>query len=314
MRLSELLDWADASLPDVVEDVSLKDSSILPREIDLVHEYTKLNRVLYDGKLGIYPMKWNRRKGSGAIVKWRKQRSRGSMQSHIGMGVLFHDGRPGTYDDTIQIISIEVSTFFESSGKMFLDRLAHEMIHVYLLEQGIDDGHGPRFRAEMRRINAMNLGIDITITESVSGIKTSAEASGKGVRRGIVLVDDQIISIYGPKNFPDTLYELLVGMRQSWISQRQFAWYWSDAPWLARYPSARTLGRSFKSYRITPEQVEDIKKGELIATVSAGVPKLIKPANFNSMIRSHIERGSDPHRVIATSSADDLRASFAKRG
>ena len=219
MRMNELLRWLEesAELPDVPID---------PKRIDLQREYAKLNKKFFDGKLGMYPMKWNRRKTAGALVKWTRQRN-------------------ADRSITCTITSIEVSTYYQSTILRFVARLVHEMIHVFLLEQNIDDGHGRLFKAEMNRINRMNPGFEVKLREDATNFAMTAKAKGKKVRRGVLLYDggDGIV-VFGPKHFADTLYEL-VSFPDRFLQAHKFEWYWVDDPEFARYPAKRKIGNRF---------------------------------------------------------------------
>jgi hypothetical protein len=155
------------------------------------------------------------------------------------------------------------------------------MIHVFLLEQNIDDGHGRLFKAEMRRINAMNVGFQVDIREDATAFTSEAEAKGKKIRRGVLLYDggDGIV-VFGPKHFADTLYEL-VSFPDRFLQAHKFEWYWVDDPEFARYPAKRKIGNRFGTYNVTPELVKQIRKGEKIAEMVDGQPKTLMPKYFS---------------------------------
>jgi hypothetical protein len=277
MRTSELLDWLEGATLLYEEQAINPEIPIDPKRIDLQKEYAKLNAKLFDGKLGMYPMKWNRRKGAGALVKWRKVGGEAKLVPPSGRRKRWRRERTG---GVIKILSVEVSTFYQSTLLGFLSRLAHEMIHVFLLEQNIDDGHGKLFRAEMRRINAMNLGFEVKVSEKVTDFEVEGLKQKKGQRRGVIIMDgDKGILVFGPKHFSDTLFEL-IGFPQRFLDQHTFEWYWSDAGLLMQYPSKRKIGRSFGTYRATPEDVKEIRKGEKIAEMVRGEPKTLMPKYF----------------------------------
>ena len=218
MRISELLDWLGNAAP-LWEEQALSDAPLDPKSVDLLKEYGKLNRQLFDGNLGIYPMKWNRRKGAGALVHWQSvggtvQRRRGREQG---------DRRSQREGATIKIMSVQVSTYYQSTIIGFYARLAHEMIHVFLLEQNIDDGHGRLFKAEMRRINAMNPGFKIQISENATNFIPDVVAkTGRGEPRGVLIMDGKGILVFGPKHFPATFYEMFTSFRPGFLEQHEF--------------------------------------------------------------------------------------------
>lgn len=286
MRTSELLDWLQGALP-LWEEAALSDAPLDPKSVDLLKEYGKLNRKLFDGKLGIYPMKWNRRKGSGALVKWRRV---GGEMKIVPPGRGRRTWSRGAVGGTIKILSVEVSTFYQSTIIGFYARLAHEMIHVFLLEQNIDDGHGKMFKSEMRRINAMNTGFKVDVREDARDFVPDVVAkTGHGQRRGVLIFDGHSILVFGPKHFPDTLFEL-IGFPQSFLEKHKFEWWWSDAPFLMKYPAARKIGRRFGSYKVTSDEIKEIKQGEKIAKMKDGQPKTLMPKYFDGATITRMER------------------------
>ena len=54
--------------------------------------------------------------------------------------------------------------------------LVHEMIHVYFFNMGNwKESHGWRFKAQMRRINNMNLGFEICISCDITKLKVAGK-------------------------------------------------------------------------------------------------------------------------------------------
>ena len=279
MRISELLDWLGNAM-FLYEENALSDAPLDPKRVDLLKEYGKLNKKLFGDKLGVYPMKWNRRKGAGALVKWsweggrvqrRYGRERGDRKRRVEGAKVF-------------INSVEVSTYYQSTIIGFYSRLAHEMIHVFLLEQGIDDGHGRLFKQEMRRINAMNLGFDIKISENATDFTPDIVAkTGKGQRRGVLILDDRSIIVFGQKHFVNTFYGMFA-YRPGFLENHNFEWYWSDAPGLMKYPAARKIGRGFGTYKAEPELLKEIRRGQKIAEIEKGQPRTLMPKYFDASL------------------------------
>lgn len=80
--------------------------------------------------------------------------------------------RSGALKDNSDFYKLSVNlTNIANDPIMFIDTLLHEMIHLYLYKIGRDnndleaihDSHGPRFQAEMRRLNAHGFNISITV-------------------------------------------------------------------------------------------------------------------------------------------------------
>jgi hypothetical protein len=120
-------------------------------EIDLQHEFNKLNELLFAGELYPIEMKWNKRRSAHGLVKASKNKR----------------------TNIITIASLEISQFLAITYKHFKDVLAHEMIHVYWLQKHVNAGHDHRFIREMNRINDMGLGFHVTLTADSSQFELS---------------------------------------------------------------------------------------------------------------------------------------------
>ena len=134
-------------------------------EIDLQHEYNKLNDLLFDGKLQPVTMLWNKRKGAHGVVKGSRNRATGK----------------------ITLKSLSMSQFLKVPYKFFKDVLAHEMIHVFWMQQDVNAKHGPLFVQQMNRINSMGLGFNVSV-RSDSSETSKFEMSADVVKQGIELV------------------------------------------------------------------------------------------------------------------------------
>lgn len=136
-------------------------------EIDLQDEYDKLNGLIFGGKLQPVEMIWNTRRSAHGIVKAQRNRRTGEI--------------------TIQ--SLGMSKFLDVPYKVFKDTLAHEMIHVFLLQQGINDGHGYKFKSEMSRINSLGLGFNVSVTMDGSRFELSKHMQAKAKEMVFFLLD-----------------------------------------------------------------------------------------------------------------------------
>ncbi|MFA5366570.1 MAG: SprT-like domain-containing protein [Dehalococcoidia bacterium] len=120
------------------------DEFIDPKQIDLQHEYDRLNVQLFENKLPRVPMVWSTRKRALGHVKYKRNR----------------------VSEEILVEHLAMSNFYRMSYRIFKDVMAHEMIHVKLfsnkdqLRQG--NPHGRYFLWEADRINSMGLGFKIT--------------------------------------------------------------------------------------------------------------------------------------------------------
>ncbi len=228
------------------------EDSIDYKKIDLVKEYTRLNRELFDGKLGIYPMKWNKRKTSGGFVQ--ATRTKGGV---------------------VTITSIQFSTFFASTYRSFLNRLAHELIHVYLLEQNdafaVKDSqkHGMLFKNEMRRINGLGKGYNIVVSEDRSN--EVVNRTGKKKRYGVLLfkgINDGVV-VVGEK-LMEKLFDTLLTFPAEWLETKKMWFYYSMESFLARYPIKRKIGRRFGTYDMKPDEWKMVEKGTFYGSIING--------------------------------------------
>jgi hypothetical protein len=144
----------------ILEKKEYSDTDVIDfNEIDIYHEYNKLNDLLFDGKLSRVPIILNNRKNAHGTVKSTINRRTGE----------------------INIQSLSMSKFLNVPYKFFKDVLAHEMIHVSLLQRNINAGHDWRFVREMDRINKMGLGFNISVTTDSSMLDDFEVSTKKNV-------------------------------------------------------------------------------------------------------------------------------------
>jgi hypothetical protein len=198
-------------------------------EIDLQDEYNKLNGLIFGGKLKPVEMIWNTKKSAHGTVKAQRNRITGE----------------------ITIKSLGMSKFLDVSYKVFKNTLAHEMIHVFLLQQGINDGHGYRFKSEMSRINSLGLGFNVSVTLDGSSFSLSKHAQAKAKEMVFFLLDSDKTSnmlilttpnIYRTDGHQvERLYgRLVVSGKYRWVKGEV---YKSSNPQLMRY----TQNKSFRT-------------------------------------------------------------------
>jgi hypothetical protein len=134
-------------------------------EINLQNEYDKLNSLLFKGNLQPVTMLWNKRKGAHGVVKGTRNRKTGK----------------------ITLTSLSMSQFLKVPYKFFKDVLAHEMVHVFWMQQDVNAKHGPLFVQEMNRINSMGLGFNVSV-RSDSSETSKFEMSQDAIKQGMELV------------------------------------------------------------------------------------------------------------------------------
>ena len=102
---------------------------------DLNKEFTELNSLLFSNKI------------TPVTVKW--------VYAKRFCGRVYLDKR-----------GIGISSFYEKTDEQYRNVLAHEMIHMLLMQQNLFDGHDLNFKLHMKRINDMNIGIKISVSGS----------------------------------------------------------------------------------------------------------------------------------------------------
>ena len=225
-----------------------------PDTLDLVGEYRRLNQKLFDGKLGTYPMKWNTRKNSLARVISTGDRK-----------------QPGTHSVKV----IEFSKLFELTYRQFLDRLAHEMIHVKRAESGhadIGGDHGVLFKAEMNRIN--QLGFNVTTSELLPpGVKLR---SGKNKTLVAVLLQQpgkRTALITTQKNW-EKFRDDMAAYPQGFLERFEIYFMLTDHGELQQFPvklNAPPKNKKFVSYVLPDEVWTDIRNnGRRLASIVHG--------------------------------------------
>ena len=112
--------------------------------INLTSEFNKLNDLLFRGEITPIPIRWGMDKNLIGTVYYAKDES--------GKEI---------------IRGLRMSRFYDLTYVQFKNTLAHEMIHVYLSQQGIEHEHDEPFLKEMNRINGMGLGFNITVSEEL---------------------------------------------------------------------------------------------------------------------------------------------------
>ena len=219
MKLLDIINEAREYADDEIVDFN---------EINLQHEFNKLNELLFNNELYPIEMMWNRTRSAHGQVKAQKFRRTGE----------------------IVIKSLSISKFLAITYKHFKDVLAHEMIHIYWLQKHINAGHDYRFIREMDRINAMGLGFNVTLKADSSQFELSKETKEK--KRNLVFfitkVDNEEGSrisvigynLYKTKGYRvSKIYEFLT--EKGKYHEVNCDFYISDNPELLRYTIQKNL-------------------------------------------------------------------------
>lgn len=220
-------------------------------EIDLQHEYDKLNNLLFDGQLQPVTMLWNKRKGAHGVVKATRNK----------------------FTHKVTIKSLSMSQFLEIPYKFFKDVLAHEMIHVYWLQNDVNAGHGPLFIKQMNRINSMGLGFNVSV-RSDSSVTSNFQMSSHAIKKGMELVfslvqtdkDENMLSVMKYDTYKSEAYKIGSIYRFLIVKQPKYKtamgeFYLSTNPKLQMQKIQRSFGSSGVSYvRLNRDVAEELKK------------------------------------------------------
>ena len=152
-----------------------KNTFVNTNTFDLEKWYEKLNKQFFGGKLKKVPLKWNQAKKELGVVKW--------------------DEKSG------KIEHLALSDKFKLTEAELLSVLAHEMIHVWQVQNKKTDGHGTNFKKEMARINdKTKWGIKVMSKQPMGHLKMTNPDLDKDY--GFVVIkntkDDFDIAIFNP--------------------------------------------------------------------------------------------------------------------
>ena len=227
-----------------------KDMIVDQHNINLQHEYDNLNHILFNNELKKILLKWSSLKNVGAKV--------------VSIGI---KNKPETWE----IQRMEVSTFMEVTYENFINILAHEMVHVYLIQNHkaeFGGGHGLFFQQEKDKINKMGHGIHVTNTEDITTGRISSNIKGKTV--GVVLFPEKHnIQIYDEKSMPDII-KTYNDFPESWKERNKVIFILSDNKELMKYPIKRgyKYGQKFFTYPIEKSLFDELHKtGKVIGEI-----------------------------------------------
>jgi hypothetical protein len=90
--------------------------------------------------------------------------------------------------EIVSIVHLKISNLLERSKKDIVGIMLHEMVHVWVAVQGIDEAamHGPVFREKLKEI-AKKSGIVIPATEAMANLGLSDKLKEKKKTVGVVL-------------------------------------------------------------------------------------------------------------------------------
>jgi hypothetical protein len=242
------------------------DDEIVGREnINLQHEYDKLNQLLFEGKLPRVVLVWDSSKRRLGVVKSLRKRLTGE----------------------VKIESLGMSTYYKIPYRKFKDTLAHEMIHVWQIVTVHTAGHGWDFHREARRINGMGLGFNITEKNSE---ELSVSDQGATNTKELIAIIQEIngeyfLSVTTPKVY-ETDFNAVVNFYHRGVDGGRFrnvviTVIQSHNPNLLGKRILRSMTRSFSYSLLSDNLLEELLNDKIIKTVNfkRGEPASTIPSN-----------------------------------
>jgi len=134
------------SLKQILQEISHK-------EFNLQHEYDRLNHELFSGKLIKIPLKWITSNRHGGYVDGIYNKNTGYRINYLAMNKLY-----------------------ERDYDSFINLLIHEMIHVYIMQNNLQEVggmHGLVFKHEVDRIKSR--GYNVPLSDDITNIKVASD-------------------------------------------------------------------------------------------------------------------------------------------
>jgi hypothetical protein len=219
----------------------------------LKQEYDYLNGKFFGNKLGNYPLKINKKKTAAGLTN---------------LSVSYNGS-----DKVYTVTSVEISIWQHVTMAALRSVIAHEMVHVYMAENGIEAGHGPAFVSEMNRINGSKPGFEIQLTRKVDDTEVAFKG---GKKYGVFLLKSEAapnaffkVDFKNTKNAAEALI-VLIG--NGFSPYKDFDVWISQYPILDKYPVLRVSSLEngkISLYRLDKEDDRiEIKNGEYAGHVS----------------------------------------------
>lgn len=210
------------------------------KKLDLRADFDMLNKLMFDGKL-------------------RPVRLRIMTTKNV-VGLMSYDGQ--------SVKDIGISNYYKMERQEYLNVLAHEMIHLWLEQNGVreKDGHGPKFMAKLKELNERFPEFSIKKTENAGDYDVSGERSGE--YGALVFDEDGVFSIVVVQ---PSIVDDSAGLDKFFDDFKKYALhrfrkltvgvYRSDYPDLQKWKVKRKLSLSnLELYVLRPDQAEAIAK------------------------------------------------------
>ncbi len=209
----------------------------------LEKHYKLFNKLYFDNELGEYPIVVKNLKGRSAYVE--------------SFGI---KSKPETWKIQKMVFSPDVILSEDESKGI----LAHEMIHIYLIEkqqEEVGGQHGVYFLKELRRLNSITP-FEVPLEHDITYKKLDTDIKGKPV---VVVMVSDAISVYNYK-IADSVIEGVKTLPERWIEKYHPTIYISDDNELQKYPvKTKFSSKTFGSYETDKDLIQRIiDNGELI--------------------------------------------------
>ena len=226
----------------ITENKEYADDDIIDfNDINLEQEFDKLNKLLFDNKCNRVPLELSmRRMAHGHVSATINRLSR-----------------------KITVKKLAISKFYNIPYKLFKDTFAHEMIHVYLLQQNINDGHGVYFHREMNRINGMGLGFNVSVKLDSGDLELSSSVKGRDVifmifsnggKIGLSVMTPTAYYSQGVKIGKIFSYATRSGKYKEFVGE----FYESNNPLLRKFTIQRSFTKSISHSTITEDMMDKL--------------------------------------------------------
>ncbi len=264
MAIPKLISIISEEVNNFLNEIEYRDEDIINADsINLQHEYDKLNQQLFNNELPKILLRWSNRKTSLGHVSYVRNRLTGR---------------------TEKINGLSMSLFYETPYRIFKSTLAHEMIHIFELTHNERGSHGYFFQREARRINNMNLGFNITATntehlEMTSKTMANAITKRKTLIAMIMNIDGKYyINVTTPSVYQAesdsvfSMYEKFVNAGK--YRNVEITVVESENPALMQYPISRTFKRRISYSALNDELLGSLLDEKILKNIKfkRGVP------------------------------------------
>jgi hypothetical protein len=217
------------------------------KEWDLQKYYNEFNKEYFQGKLGNYPMRYNK-------SKYR-----------LGTVVSFgYRNDPSSWE----IKEVTISGVYSFTEDYFKGVLLHEMIHVWQIENNIyENPNNVHDKVFLDKVKEFNKITPFNIPEKEeSGI---LDVDSKGRSRAVVTLNDFSVMIFDQSKTEEVV-QSLKSLPKGWLLSNKVKVFLTDNPQIEQYPIKRKLNlRKITSIGIDISLLKDIlRNGDLVVDFS----------------------------------------------